>query len=217
MKLGSPLLKKFLEDAAHKFPGKPIVLQPLHEGLESFYRKFGFVTFKEQVKIPLLRPRKISIDSVIVLNDEEELSPDLSSQKLIQKPVSVQAAISTLSSIPWPIPKPLQISATAPIPSQKPAPIASAQMEPAQMAPEQMAPTQMAPAQMAAQMAPNALIHRRGRKRKFEKLEEEDTSIPLEPLSFLFPPTSVVFYSLIGKDCLDFRGISLRQTMIKFK
>jgi hypothetical protein len=72
-------------------------------------------------------------------------------------------------------------------------------------------------AQMAAQMAPNALIHRRGRKRKFEKLEEEDTSIPLEPLSFLFPPTSVVFYSLIGKDCLDFRRISLRQTMIKFK
>jgi hypothetical protein len=178
LKLGSPLLKKFLEDAEQKFPGVPVVLQPLHPGLVSFYRKFGFYTMGEHLelleKINIGRRRSNSLDSVIIVSDDElELVPRKSSIP------SIEQAVSSLTSIPWPFQKSV--------------------------------PTQL-PQQI--ELPP----HRRGRKRKIT-LDTGDTpvdEIPLDPLSFMFPPTSVVFYSVIGKDSLTFRGIKLEETMIKF-
>lgn len=182
LKLGSPLLKKFLEDAEQKFPGVPVVLQPLHPGLVSFYRKFGFYTMGEHLELlqkinigrQIGRRRSNSLDSVIIVSDDEFI-PCTSSIP------SIEQAVSSLTSIPWPF--------------QKKAPL-----------------TQSLPQQI--EIPP----HRRGRKRKIT-LDTGDTAvdeIPLDPLSFMFPPTSVIFYSVIGKSSLTFRGIKLEETMIKF-
>lgn len=58
---------------------------------------------------------------------------------------------------------------------------------------------------------------RKGTKRKRDPGKIALTEkLPLEPLHFIHPPTSVIFYSFVDKSVLKYRGIKIKDCMIKF-